>query len=155
MKTAVLLFVMIITLLQAATLAAEVNRAQQEADADRRPSRAVARPKPKSFKTASYSKSTKNHRERSAVTRAGSSSRTAAPAGALSLEHPGSIPSNVAPNKAISHRSLPAHPSAASVNGQQFRNSRNPGARLAASGGPSAAARGTAVISGNNMKRKP
>lgn len=56
---------------------------------------------------------------------------------------------------AVSHRSLSAPSSAVSVNGQQFRSSRDPGAHLAISGGPMTAARGTAAINGTNMKRKP
>jgi hypothetical protein len=59
------------------------------------------------------------------------------------------------PNHAVSHRGLSAPSSAVSVNGQQFKNSRDPGAHLAVSGGPLAAARGTAAINGTNMKRRP
>jgi hypothetical protein len=59
------------------------------------------------------------------------------------------------PNQAVSHRSLSAPSSAVSVNGQQFKNARDPGAHLAVSGGPLTAVRGTAVINGTNMKRKP
>jgi hypothetical protein len=59
------------------------------------------------------------------------------------------------PNHAVSHRSLSAPSSAVSVNGQQFKNSRDPGAHLAVSGGPLTAARGTAAINGTNMKRRP
>jgi hypothetical protein len=58
-------------------------------------------------------------------------------------------------SQAVSHRSLSAPSSAVSVNGQQFRNSHDPGAHLAISGGPLTAARGTAAINGTNMKRKP
>lgn len=56
---------------------------------------------------------------------------------------------------AASHHSPPVPPPAVSVNGQHFRNSRDPGARLAVSGGPLTAARGTAAINGTNMRRKP
>jgi hypothetical protein len=59
------------------------------------------------------------------------------------------------PNQAVSHRSLSAPSSAVSVNGQQFKNSRDPGAHLAVSGGPLTSSRGTAAINGTNMKRKP
>jgi hypothetical protein len=58
-------------------------------------------------------------------------------------------------SQAVSHRSLSAPSSAVSVNGHQFRKSRDPGAHLAISGGPLTAARGTAAINGTNMKRKP
>ncbi|MGC2711495.1 MAG: hypothetical protein WA252_20350 [Candidatus Sulfotelmatobacter sp.] len=59
------------------------------------------------------------------------------------------------PSQAVSHRSLSTPSSAVSVNGQQFKNSREPGAHLAISGGPLTAARGTAAINGTNMKRRP
>jgi hypothetical protein len=59
------------------------------------------------------------------------------------------------PGPAVSHRSLSAPSSAVSVNGQQFKNSRDPGGHLAISGGPITSARGTAAINGTNMKHKP
>jgi hypothetical protein len=59
------------------------------------------------------------------------------------------------PSQAVSHRSLSTPTSAVSVNGQQFKNSREPGAHLAISGGPLTAARGTAAINGTNTKRRP
>lgn len=59
------------------------------------------------------------------------------------------------PNQAVSHRSLSAPSSTVSINGQQFKNSRDPRAHLAISGGPLTAARGTAAINGTNMRRKP
>jgi hypothetical protein len=58
------------------------------------------------------------------------------------------------PKQAVSHR-ISAPSSAVSVNGQQFKNSRDPGAHLAVSGGPLTSSRGTAAINGTNMKRKP
>jgi hypothetical protein len=59
------------------------------------------------------------------------------------------------PKQAVSRRSQSVLPSAVSVNGQQRKNSRSPGARLTASGGPATIARGTAAINGTDMKRKP
>ena len=59
------------------------------------------------------------------------------------------------PTQVVSQRSLSAPSSAVSVNGRQFKNSRDSGARLAVSGGPLTSSRGTAVINGTNMKRKP
>jgi len=59
------------------------------------------------------------------------------------------------PSQAVSHRSLSAPSSAVSVNGQQFKNSRDPGAHLAVSGGLLTSSRGTAAINGTNMKHKP
>jgi hypothetical protein len=59
------------------------------------------------------------------------------------------------PTQVVGHRSLSAPSSAVSVNGQQFKNSRDPGAHLAISGGPLTSVRGAAAINGTNMRRKP
>jgi hypothetical protein len=59
------------------------------------------------------------------------------------------------PNKVIKRRSPFAPSSTVAVNGQQFKNSRDPGAHLAASGRRLMSPRGTASISGTNMKHKP
>jgi hypothetical protein len=59
------------------------------------------------------------------------------------------------PGKTIGHSSLGVHPSSVALNGQQFKNSRDPGAHMATSGGPANSTRGTAVIKGSDMKRKP
>jgi hypothetical protein len=82
------------------------------------------------------------------------------PANSPRIDEPGSIApleqmssktASNTPKKAVSRRSS----SGVSVNGQQFKNSRDPGAHLAASGGPATTARGTAAINGTEMKRKP
>ena len=57
--------------------------------------------------------------------------------------------------KAAGHRTPPVPSPTVSVNGQHFRNFRDPGARLAVSGGPLTATRGTGAINGTNMRRKP
>jgi hypothetical protein len=67
----------------------------------------------------------------------------------------GSSTSSSAPTRAINYRRTPVPPAAVAVNGQQFKSSRDPGARLATSGGPLTTARGTAAINGTNMKRRP
>ena len=59
------------------------------------------------------------------------------------------------PGKTIRHSSLAVHPSTVALNGRQFTNARDPGARMATSGGPANSTRGTAVINGSDMKRKP
>jgi hypothetical protein len=51
--------------------------------------------------------------------------------------------------------STPSPSPSVAVNGQQFRNPHDPGARLASTGGPLTASRGTAAINGTNIKRKP
>lgn len=65
-----------------------------------------------------------------------------------------SVSSN-GPGKTIRHSSLPVRPSTVALNGQQFKNSRDLGAHMASSGGPANSTRGTAVINGSDMKRKP
>ena len=67
----------------------------------------------------------------------------------------GSTPSIGLPHKMVNDRSVPVPPPTVAVNGQQFKNSRDPGARLTVSGGPLTATRGTAAINGTDMKRKP
>jgi hypothetical protein len=57
--------------------------------------------------------------------------------------------------KTMKHSGVPVSSPKLALNGQQFKNSRDPGARLASSGGPATQARGTAGISGSEMKRKP
>jgi hypothetical protein len=64
------------------------------------------------------------------------------------------VPSEV-PNKPPRHAGIPVPPPTAALNGQQFKNSRDPGARMATSGGSANSPRGTAVIDGSAMKRKP
>jgi hypothetical protein len=59
------------------------------------------------------------------------------------------------PNKAANLHSPAVPSSPVSVNGQQFKSSRVPGARLVASGGPATTPRGTAAINGTDMRRKP
>ncbi len=63
--------------------------------------------------------------------------------------------SSKGPGKTIGHSSLAVHPSTVALNGQQFKNSRDPGAHMATSGGPANSTRGTAGIKGSDMKRKP
>jgi len=57
--------------------------------------------------------------------------------------------------KAASRRSVPVPPATVAVNGQQIKNSRDPGARLAVSGGAINSKGDTAVINGSDIKRKP
>jgi hypothetical protein len=101
----------------------------------------------------SYSQSASSHQLRPAnpPTTKGQL-RTPAPGSKTRLQQ---TASKVVASKAGNHHSLLAPPPTASVNGQQFKSSRDPGARLASSGGPLTATRGTAAINGTNMKRKP
>lgn len=67
----------------------------------------------------------------------------------------GPTTSNGFRNKTINHHTTLIPSAAGAINGQQFKSPRDLGARLASSGGPLTATRGTAVINGTNMKRKP
>jgi len=100
---------------------------------------------------ASYSKPVSRHQHPAAAGNA----RPATLENGMAFHHVGSTTSSAVPNKTVNHRSIPAPSAAVSVNGQQFRSARDPGARLAVSGGPLTATRGTAAINGSNMKRKP
>jgi len=95
------------------------------------------------------------HQVRSGKTAAASGVRPETPGNGMGFHLTGSATSSRVANKTVSHRSVSAPSPAVSVNGQQFKGARDPGARLASSGGPPTAARGTAVINGTNMKRKP
>jgi len=122
------------------------------ADENREQSADVMRIISKRPPIASHSKPVSNHQPPSAKTLTTKGGRTEAPGRVAAPGQTGSK-ANV-PNEAVSHR--PSGPaSAVSLNGQQFKNSRDPGARLAVSGGRLTSPTGTAVINGTNMKRKP
>ena len=103
----------------------------------------------------SNSKPVSNHQLRPANTPTTNSLRSNTPGSITRLQQTASNAVTGVPSKAVNRHNVPASPPAASVNGQQFKSSRDPGARLASSGGPLTAARGTAAINGTNMKRKP
>jgi hypothetical protein len=182
MKTARFIFVMVIgVVLQGTSVAGKASPVSQEVpsqSAEKSPSdqpkdgevrgekeptrssRADELPKPHARmpKTAkrrtpvSYSKPASNHQPRPANTSTSNRLRTTAPASTSRLPQ---TASKVVPIKALNHHSAPAPQPGASVNGRQFRNSRDTGARFASSGGPLTAARGTAAINGTDIKRKP
>ena len=103
----------------------------------------------------SHTKPAPGHQVHSSRTPAVSSPGPVTLENGMGFHHLASATLSGSPNKTVSHRSAPVPPATVSVNGQQFKSARDPGARLASSGGPLAAARGTAAISGTNMKRKP
>jgi hypothetical protein len=93
---------------------------------------------------------------RSVKTRAANNFRMGAPGNNMDFHQVGSGISTAAANKTVNRRSLPVPPpTVGALNGQQFKNGRNPGARLAISGGPAYSTRGTAAINGSNIKSKP
>jgi len=103
----------------------------------------------------SYSKPLSSHQQHPAKTPAACNPRTAMPENGMGFQLTGSTTSSGGPGKTVNHRSTPVPPATGAVNGQQFKNARDPGAHLASSGGPLTATRGTAAISGTNIKRKP
>jgi hypothetical protein len=105
--------------------------------------------------SASHSKPVPTYRARPIKKPTANSPRIANPESVAPLEPMGSKADTKISNNVVSHRNPPVPSSAVSVNGQQFRNARDPGAHLAASGGPATIARGTAAINGTAMKRKP
>jgi hypothetical protein len=133
----------------------EKNQASaKEADENQAQSADVARTTAKRHPSASHSKPVQARQARPAKITT-NSPRTDTPGRVAPLEQTSSKRVTNIPNKAISHHSSSASPSVVSVNGQQFKNSRDPGARLAASGGPVTSPRGTAAISGTGMKHRP
>jgi hypothetical protein len=78
----------------------------------------------------------------------------------LDFHQANSIVSPGIPNKTSIHRSTPVASSTAALpavalDGQQFKNPRKPGARMASSGGQVNSSRATAGINGSEVKRKP
>jgi hypothetical protein len=115
----------------------------------------ITRSTTKGRPSARHSKSAPTYRARSVRKPTANSALRDEPGNIAPLELMGSKTVSNIPKKAASRRSLSAPSSAVSVNGQQFKNSRDPGAHLAITGGPLTAARGTAAINGTKMKRKP
>jgi hypothetical protein len=115
----------------------------------------VTRTTTKRRTNASHPKPIPTFRARPAKTPTTNSPRIDAPGRVAAPEQMGAKAASNIPNKAVRRRSPSIPATAVSVNGQQFKNFRNPGARLAISGGPQASARGTAAISGTDIKRKP
>jgi hypothetical protein len=105
--------------------------------------------------SAGHSKPVPTYRVRPVRKPTANSPQVHEPGSVVPLEPTGSKTDTKTSNNVASRRSPSVPSSAVSVNGQQFKNSRDPGARLAASGGPATIARGTAAINGTGMKRKP
>jgi hypothetical protein len=127
---------------------------QKEADENRQLSADVMRTISKRPPSARHSKPVLNHQPRPAKTLATKGGRSDAPAGVTALEQAGSKAIPSVANKAVSHRPS-APPSAVFLDGQQFKNSRDPGAHLAVTGGRRTSPSDTAVINGTNLKPRP
>jgi hypothetical protein len=103
----------------------------------------------------SYAKPPQNRQVRSAKTPAAKDLQTEAIQNVPGSHQTSPSLSSNGPGKTIRHSSLALHPSTVALNGRQFRNARDPGARMATSGGSANSTRGTAVINGSDIKRKP
>jgi hypothetical protein len=66
-----------------------------------------------------------------------------------------SRPSPGTPAKTVKHSAPSVTASNATLNGQQFKNSRSPGAHMASAGGPANSTHSTGAINGSDLKRKP
>lgn len=113
--------------------------------------------------TASHAKPALSHRQSSGKTSTASNLRMETLRNPpefqqTSSKMPSHMPSYSASqvsSKSVIHPSRVVSSPAVASNAQQYRNSRAANAQLAVSGGPPAATRGTAALSGTNMKRRP
>jgi hypothetical protein len=126
----------------------------KDADHNQGPSRDMRRTTTKRRQIASQPKPVPTYRVRPAKTLTTNRPRTDASGIAAPSEQMGKA-ATIIPNKTLGHRSVTASQPSVAVNGQQFKNSRDPGAHLTSSGGPLTSPRGTASISGTNIKHKP
>lgn len=126
----------------------------KEADEIEGPSAGVTRTGTTRRSAASHPKPVPSPRLRPAKMPTKNSSRPDAPGRVAVPEPTRSKAATSLPNRSASRRPSEL-PSAVSVNGQQFKNRRDPGSRLGVSGGPPSTPRGTAAIDGTNMKRRP
>ena len=104
--------------------------------------------------SVSHSKPVRNHQTDQATTAATSNPFLNMPASVRGLQHTGSGTVLAPPVKATTRGSSAPPRANVAVNGQQFKNSREPGAHLTASGGPLTSPRGIAAINGTNIKPK-
>jgi hypothetical protein len=138
----------------------EVRNEQEQAgpnegDKNQEQSANATRPASKRRSSASHSKPVPSDQVRPTKRLTPNSPRTDARGNVAPVAQMGSKLATNIPNKAVSRRGVTPTPPTVGVNGQQFKNSRDPGERLAMSGGPLTAAKGTAAINGTSMKRKP
>jgi hypothetical protein len=105
--------------------------------------------------SVSYSKRVPTHQARSVMKPQSNSPRIADAGSITPPDRLGSKADSKISKNVVSRHSQFVPSSAVSVNGQQFKGSHVPGARLVASGGPATTPRGTAAINGTDMRRKP
>jgi hypothetical protein len=127
----------------------------KDTDENQKQSVDMTRTTTKHRSSAGHSTLVPSHQVRPAKMPTNGNTRTDAPKSINPPEQTGSKTTTTIPNQAVNRRSPSAPSSSVSVNGQQFKNSHDPGARLAVSGGSLMSPRGAAAINGTNMKRKP
>ena len=184
MRTLRFLFAMIVAaiLLQGTSLASQSNSAAQQTPSQKteqstsnQQTNGEARGEKEQTPSAQADEGTRppagasrtaKHRSRASSSKP-ISTHPAAPAKTPTKNHGSEVPRSVAKQqtglkavaavsrKAASRRSVPVPPATVAVNGQQIKNSRDPGARLAVSGGAINSKGDTAVINGSDIKRKP
>lgn len=103
----------------------------------------------------SHAKSPQNRQPRAGKTPATNGVRTETLPNAPDFHQAGSTMPSQVPNRPLEHASTPVPPPTVALNGQQFKNARDPGARMATRGGSVNYARGTAAINGSDIKRRP
>jgi hypothetical protein len=109
---------------------------------------------PKRRPVEGHAKPAPSHQRRSGKTPAANDPRSETVRNVLDSHQTSSTRSSDVPDKTLKHSSVPVPPPTVALNGQQFKNSRDPGARMATSGGPANSMRGT-VINGTDIKHKP
>jgi hypothetical protein len=109
----------------------------------------------KRYQMASHAKPAPSHQQRSVKASAAKNIQMEVPRNVRdSHQAIPTLPGNV-PGRTVSHSSRPVSRPTVALNAQQFKNSRDPGARMLSAGGPATSTRGTAAINGSDMKRKP
>jgi hypothetical protein len=131
------------------------DEAGKYTDANQQSFAAAKKATPKRRPSTSQTKPASVRQQRLGTTLAGSNFQTETPGNAPDSRHTSSTISSEISNQPQKHAGMPVPGPTVAVNGQQFKNSRDPGARLATSGGLANSRRGTAVINGSDIKRKP
>jgi hypothetical protein len=129
------------------------NDDKDQADGNQKQSPGVTRTITEQHASVSRFKPVPTNRVRPTKMSTTNTPRSDVPASMTEAQHAGSNGGAGTAHKPVSHSAAP--PSAVSVNGQQFRSSRDPGARLASSGGSLTSPRAAAALNGTNMRHKP
>jgi hypothetical protein len=96
-----------------------------------------------------------SHPAQSANTVKEESLRSSTPFNGMDFRPTGSTPSSSVPTRTVKRSGPSATASNAALTGQQFKNLRSPGARLASTGGPANSTHNTGAINGSDVKHRP